>query len=300
MRVLVTGASGFVGRHMCRHLLAQGWEVHGTTRHQVSVPQGVLPHQGDLQHLEWVHHLFSHIQPDVVMHLAAEVDVSRQGAGFSTRYLATLVPGLHVLQGALLHRPARVVMVGTCEEYGDGPAPFREDQEPRPVSAYSAAKVAITQASLHLAHSQDLPVVLVRPFLTYGPGQPRGRMISDCMEAARQGRAFVMTPGEQTRDLVYVDDVCRGLLAAATCPGVEGQIFNLASGREVEVGNLASQIYSLVGADPGLVVRGALPYRPGEVMHFYGDPHLAAEKLGWRAAVLLDEGLKWTLEREGS
>lgn len=296
MRVLVTGASGFIGWALCTYLIPRGWEVHGTQRRPGDLPAGVLPHQGDLSDLAWVQALFTHIRPDVVVHLAAAVDVSREVVGFSTRYLATLVPALQVLEVASLTSTRRLVMVGTCEEYGNGPAPFREDQAPCPVSAYSAAKTAVTRAALMLHQTRGLPVVVVRPFLTYGPGLPPGRMIADCIHAARQRRPFEMTPGDQTRDLVYVDDVCRGLVAAMITPGVEGQIFNLASGREVGVGHLAEQIYGRLGADPALVLRGALPYRPGEVMQFYGDPHHAAVSLDWRVEVSLEEGLKRTIE----
>ena len=107
---------------------------------------------------------------------------------------------------ACLQADVRLVHVGTCEEYGDGPCPFYEDQLPQPVSPYSTAKVAATLRVLALHRTRGLRVTVARPFLTYGPGQTGDRLIPAAIRAALGGTPFAMTEGRQTREVNYVED----------------------------------------------------------------------------------------------
>src|SRR5262249_4506744 len=134
--------------------------------------------------------LFRRLRPHLVFHLASAVDVRRDLAVLDSQIEATQMAAIHVARACLELDIERLVHVGTCEEYGNGPAPFRESQSPAPVSPYSAAKAAATAFVCMLSASFGLRAVVVRPFLTYGPGQGPNQMIPALIQSALDGRDF--------------------------------------------------------------------------------------------------------------
>jgi UDP-glucose 4-epimerase len=291
--VLVTGAGGFLGRAVCRLLLARGARVHGLTRASPT-PAGVVSHEADLSAPGMPEALVSSLLPSAVLHLASPVNLSRDPAGFPEMQRQVL-GATDALARACLAAGARLLYVGTCEEYGDGPAPFSEDQAPRPVSPYSAAKAAASAWVHCMARTGGLQAVVARPFLTYGPEQRGGRLIPAAIDAALAGRAFPMTDGAQTREVNYVDDVARGLVAAAGAGRALGEVINIGGGEEIAVRALAERIFDRCGAPRALVKAGALPRRGGEVPRFVGDHRKARRLLGHAPQIGLDEGLDLTI-----
>ena len=290
--VLVTGAGGFLGRHLCRLLHERGAVVHGTVRNS-SPPPDVDAQRVELSDASAVADCFDTVRPSMVFHLAAPVDLDRDPAMFDRLRPGILDATHNVAQACLTHR-ARLVAAGTCEEYGVQVAPFSESMEPRPVSAYSCLKLAATQWLSTLHRVADLQATVVRPFLTYGPGQAPARLIPSAVAAAIAKRPFDITDGRQTREVNFVDDVVRGILAAAA-PHAVGEVINIGGGPELSVRRLATLIFELAEADPGLVRVGTLPRRGGEVARFYGDHRLAASLLGHRPRVSLEQGLRATI-----
>jgi len=290
--VLVTGAGGFLGSTLCRRLVALGCEVHGTCRAR-PVPAGVVPWPLDLADSAAVESCFARIEPGLVFHLGAPVDLDRDPSAFA-RLRPGILDATHHVGAACAARGLRLVAAGTCEEYGAAEAPFSEAIRPRPVSAYSCLKLAATEWLLALHRIAGLRVTAVRPFLTYGPGQPPGRLVPSAVAAALDGRPFALTDGRQTREWNYVDDMVEALLRAAR-PEAEGRLLNLGGGPEVAVREVAARIFALAGADPALVAVGALPRREGEVERFCGDHRRARALLGHRPSVGLDEGLRRTI-----
>jgi len=299
-RVLVTGGTGFLGRHLVAALAARGDSVAVAGRRPRAalppdaLPQGVRYESLDLASPDAAFELVGAMQPDQVYHLASAVDVRRELSLLDTQVRDTQMAAVHMARACLEHDVARLVHVGTCEEYGNGPAPFREDQDPSPVSPYSAAKVAATAFVRMLCSSFGLRAVVVRPFLTYGPGQGTNQMIPALIQAGLEGRDFPMTGGEQTREFNYVDDIVAGMLSAGTAPGVEGRILNLGCGEPRRIRDVATRVLELMG-NPVRAEFGKLPYRPGETWEFYCSNALARELLGYRANVELDEGLQRTI-----
>lgn len=300
MRALVTGGAGFMGRHLVRALRARGDEVviADRTAPPALWPGSVPEWEGwetlDLADPQAASHLIGSVRPDRVYHLASAVDVRRDLAVLDEQVRSTQMAAVHVACACLENRVGRLVQVGTCEEYGNGPAPFRESQDTAPVSPYSAAKTAATAFVRMLCSAFGLHAVVVRPFLTYGPGQGANQMIPALIASALAGHDFPMTAGEQTREFNYVEDIVSGMLLAGEAPGVEGLVVNIGCAEPRRIRDVASLVLELMG-NPVRAAFGALPYRPGETWEFYCDNERARALLGYRPQVTLEEGLRRTI-----
>jgi UDP-glucose 4-epimerase len=307
--VLVTGGAGFVGSHLVRRLVSDGARVTvlaqpgaplvalAPVAERVAVVPAELTDPGALASA------LEPLRPAVVFHLAGWTGGrSRPDDPDAWRLsLRVNLEGTMNLLLALAARPggvARIVRTGGMEEYGDGPVPFREDQRERAVSPYSASQVAATQLAHALASHHGLALVTVRPSLIYGPGQDPAFFLPSLVRACAEGRDFPMTEGAQTVDFVHVDDVVEALLAAATRPGVAGEVINAGSGREISIRALAERVVALSGTTARLLP-GAKPGRSGESSRRFMDCSKAARLLGWSARVGLDDGLRRLIEAGG-
>ncbi|TAH34344.1 MAG: NAD-dependent epimerase/dehydratase family protein [Planctomycetota bacterium] len=295
-RVLVTGAGGFIASHLIPRLLDGGCVVLAQEPERFAARLAACA--GRVQRLDgaWgepsTEQQAAGFGPQVVFNLAGYTDQSHSRENDRRQFDDHLGIALSVVRASFGPGLQRLVHASTNEEYGNNPVRHREDMREMPISAYSAAKAAVTHYLQMLARSEGLPVVLVRPFLVYGPGQGRG-LVHAVGQRALRNEAFDTTEGRQTRDFTYVDDVVEGLLDAATVPGIEGQIFNLGTGVETEVREAVTLITRLAGGRPHF---GGLPTRPGEMMRSVADPQKSRESLGWRARVSLEDGLRRTLE----
>lgn len=300
MRVLVTGGTGFLGRHLVQALAARGDTVFVAGRRDPgALPPEVLPPQAryapvDLSQPGVAAALLRDTTPERVFHLASAVDVRRDLAALQPQIESTQMPAVHMARACLEQGIGRLVHVGTCEEYGNGPAPFREEQDPSPVSPYSAAKVAATAFVRMLCTSFGLRAVVVRPFLTYGPGQGTNQMIPALITSALAGRDFPMTAGEQTREFNHVDDIVAGMLLAGEAEKADGAIVNLGCGEPRRIRDVAALVLELMG-NPVRARFGDLPYRAGETWKFYCSNARARSLLGWSPRVGLEAGLTRTI-----
>ncbi|MCC6350569.1 MAG: NAD-dependent epimerase/dehydratase family protein [Candidatus Eisenbacteria bacterium] len=300
--ILVTGGAGFVGSHLVRRLVRDGARV--TVLTQPGAPIAALAEvagrvtlvEGDLVESASLEQAIGLLAPEVVFHLAAWTggrsrpdDPGAWRLSLRVNLEGTL--NLLVSLAAGRTRPKRIVRTGGMEEYGAGPAPFREEQREHAVSPYSASQVAATQVAHALAAQWNLPLVTLRPALVYGPGQDESFFLPSLVRACVEGRDFAMTSGEQAVDFVFVDDVVEALIASATRDGVEGEILNAGSGREITLRDLAERVRALSGSRARLLF-GARPERAGEASHRWMDSRRAARLLEWSARTKLDEGLR--------
>ena len=300
-RILITGATGFIGRRLVQRMAKAGAQIYaGIAPDEEPERIAELPGQVhhvtfDLRDAEAVCGAVSEAAPQVVFHLAAVgVTDPRTDPHLA---LAVNVGGTLRLLEALRAHPSepdgirRVVLVGTCYEYG-----ARETVEGLdPFNTYAASKVAAWAFGRVYWRAHSLPIVTVRPFQVYGPGQPACTLVPSAIRAALAGEDFPMTPGEQKRDFVYVDDVVSGLLVTARVPGIEGCSLDLGTGRVHTLRHVVEHIWTMTGAR-GQMLPGALPYRPGDVMYLAADADRTASLTGWRARVMLEEGLRHTID----
>lgn len=302
-RVLVTGATGFIGSHLTRRLVAEGAEVHALTStvssvyptRLVDVRDRVRLHSGSLTDRSAMDVVAATARPDVVFHLGAYTHVGKSWDRVDECVQANVQGTVNLLQALAPRGYARFVNTGTSEIYGDVDVPFREDGPVNPVSPYSVAKYAAERYCRMFVQGRGWPVVMLRPFNAYGPWQSPDRVIPEIIGRAVRGEPVRMTQGRQTREFNHVDDLVDGFVRAAVADGVVGEVLNLGCGEEVSMRDLATTLLRLLG-DPVVPEFGALPDRPTEIWRMRADPGKAERLLGWRSTVPLEEGLRRTIE----
>ncbi len=297
---MLTGSSGFIGSHLGRKLADMGAELHLLDRLDVpdfrtrDYKDRAVSHHIDLTNNSRLKDLVQDIRPEKIFHLASITDVDRS-LEKTVRITTNNLIGSLSLISALEGMPYQCfVNTGTCEEYGDNPAPFDEEQPVNPVSPYSAAKASSTIFCRMFHKTMGLPIVTVRPFLTYGPFQDPKMLIPHTIISALKERSFDMTGGEQTREFNFITDIVDGYIKAATCPEAIGQVINIGNGTEYRIRDVVEKILDMMNASVRPSI-GALPYRAGETWHFFCSNQKAKALLGWEPQVSLEEGLEKTI-----
>lgn len=266
-RVLLTGASGFLGYHLARQGLAAGVELHALGRNPG--PHGVTFHRADLTRPEEVTRAIKAVEPTAVIHCAAP-GVAYGSMGY-TEMLAVAQGANRTFYGACaaLRHPPKIVHVGSCFEYAPSDEPVDEYSplEPAP-ETYGAAKVAASLIARDFA--DRLPIALLRPFHIYGAGEAPHRLGPFLIGEARGGRSVPLTACEQRRDFLQVDD-CAAMLwdGLARLPAKPGLVCrNLGSGRSIALHEFVTALTAELARN-GITADcqiGALPYREGEPM----------------------------------
>lgn len=305
-RVLVTGAAGFIGSHLTERLVSLGAATRVLIRYTSTASCGWLDDspcrtdlevfQADLCDAEVLLRAMRGV--DVVFHLAALIGIPYSyEAPFS--YVRTNVEGtVAVLQAARSAGVTRVVHTSTSEVYGTAVSvPMPEAHVLQPQSPYAASKAAADVFALSFHRSFGLPVTVVRPFNTYGPRQSTRAVIPTIITQALSGREICLGRTAPTRDFTYVSDTVEGFIEAATRAGAPGQVFNVGSGREISIAQLAELIQSVTGTSKP-VTHDPVRDRPttSEVDRLCADTTRARTVLGWEPRIDLRNGLSQTAE----
>lgn len=291
-RVLVTGASGFIGRRLCRRLVAAGARVHGTSR-TASVPGAGLAgtSRGDLSDPDFVRGLLDEAEPRLVYHLASRVTGSRDPGAVLPTLRGNLESTVNLLLAVSGTGCRRIVLAGSMEE----PEPDGEGGAPLPQSPYAAAKWAASAYARMFHALYETPAVIARLFMAYGPEQHDLRkLVPYVVLSLLRGETPRLSSGARPVDWIYVDDAVEGLLALGTARGVEGRRVDLGSGRLVTVRETVEELARIAGSDSELGF-GELPDRPLEAVR-RADVRRTRELLGWQAETDLAEGLRRTVE----
>jgi UDP-glucose 4-epimerase len=297
VRVLVTGGAGFIGSHLVDALLDRGAEV-SMADHLHRSPQpwfaeallrGAQLYVADLRDLPALRPAFAAARPEIVLHLAAQVDVRLSVADPAFDAQVNVAGTVSVLEAAREVGARRVVLASSAAVYGDPrDLPTREDAPIAPLSPYGTSKAAAEWYLAQYRRLHGISTLALRMANVYGPRQdPQGEagVVSIFSGvAASGGRATVFGDGSQTRDYVFVDDVVDAWLAAAASD-VTGAL-NISTGIETSVRELAEALDLAYEFEPG---------RVGEIARSCLDPSAAAAHLDWRPAVPLDHGLRRTL-----
>jgi dTDP-glucose 4,6-dehydratase len=305
-RVLVTGAGGFIGSHLVESLLAEGARVRAFVRYNSRADIGllsVLPPArgvievvaGDLRDPQAIRAAVEGCE--IVFHLGALISIPysyrHPHEVAETNFMGTL----NILMACRDLGVARLVHTSTSEVYGTARyAPIDEAHPLQGQSPYSASKIGADKLVESFHDAYGLPAVTVRPFNTFGPRQSARAVIPTIITQALVGSTIRLGNLETTRDFTYVSDTVQGFLCAAEASGVEGSAFNLGTGQEVRIREIAERIIQKV-ARPVEIAADPERLRPekSEVLRLISDNQRAREELGWAPQISLDEGLDRTI-----
>ena len=296
-RILVTGADGFIGSHLTEALVRNGFAVRAFVLYNSFNSWGWLDEaapevkssldvfSGDIRDQGGVRAAMAGC--DVVLHLAALISIP-----FSYHspeaFVDTNVKGtLNVVQAARDLGVKRVVVTSTSEVYGTARSvPITEEHPLQGQSPYSASKIGADAIALSYHSAFGTPVVIVRPFNTYGPRQSARAVIPNIITQIADGKRRIRLGAlHPTRDFSFVTDTVRGFLCAAVAEGVIGETINLGSGFEISVGDTASLIAEAMGAEIEIETDpNRLRPQASEVERLYAGVTKAANRLGWTPA----------------
>lgn len=308
-RVLVTGSEGFIGSHLVEKLLEEGCRVRAFVYYNFSGSLGWLDkfHKdklrkieiftGDVRDTNGVRHAVKDM--DAVFHLSALI-----GIPFSyhspDNYVDTNIKGtLNILQASRDSNVRKILVTSTSEVYGTARYVPIDEKHPRQgQSPYSATKIGADHMAESFYKSFDLPVAIVRPFNTYGPRQSARAVIptiiTQLLSGAKKIKLGALHP---TRDFVYVEDTARGFIDIARSDKTTGEDINIATGKEISIGDLAEKLIEMI--EPSArVVKDGMRLRPkkSEVERLLGCNKKMMRLTRWKPGYSLDEGLEKTVE----
>jgi nucleoside-diphosphate-sugar epimerase len=297
-RVLVTGATGFVGANVVRALLHLGSDVHITVQAS-SDPwrlQDVLPHAethvASLTDPDALRRVFVRARPAIVLHLATPR--GRDEAARTRIFETTVMGAVHLLRLAREFDVQRLVVTGSSLEYCPSDVPLGEEAPVAPTTVHGAAKAAATVLYRQAAQDAGVPVCVLRLFHVYGPWESRHRLLPSAIRAARDGTPLPLTGGAIARDWVFVADVVDALLRAAGLSRA-GELINVGSGQEYSNEAVVRCVAETIGR-PVRIAAGAFPRGAADAPHRCADRGKAVRLLGWTPQFSLAQGVRQTAE----
>lgn len=308
---LVTGAGGFIGSHLVEALIMAGWRVRAMTRYtsggnlgnlrtvidQSATPDRIELVSADLRDAEAVAECVRGV--DTVFHLGAIIAIPYSYRHPDETVAVNVIGTLNVVQAMRRHGTRRGVIVSTSEVYGSALyTPIDEAHPLQPQSPYSASKISAESVALSFYNSYDTPVVVVRPFNTFGPRQSARAVIPTIIAQALTQDEIVLGAIHPYRDYTYAVDTALGLIAAAGSDAAVGKVINLGTGRTERIGNIAAMIVSLIGGHQTVRSGDEQRMRPpkSEVHRLQSNNDKALELLGWRPTYELEDGLRLTID----
>lgn len=308
-KALVTGADGFIGSHLVEHLVRLGSKVKAFVFYnsfnswgwidtfKEEVKKEIEIFSGDIRDPNGVFEALKDV--DTVFHLAALI-----GIPFSyyspDSYVDTNIKGtLNILQAARKLNIEKVLITSTSEVYGTAQyVPIDEKHPRQPQSPYSATKIAADSIAESFYRSFDLPVVIVRPFNTFGPRQSARAVIPTIITQLLSGKEKIKL-GDlyPTRDLVYVKDTVRGFVEIAKSDSLIGQDVNIATNSEISIGDLARKIINKINPKAKIITdKQRIRPKKSEVYRLFGSNEKILMNTNWKQNYSLDEALDETIE----
>lgn len=301
MKVLVTGGAGFIGRWVVKRLLSSGYDVLAYD----NLSSGSLKNineflnnkrfkfvEGDILDVKKMKKVFEDV--DICIHLAAQINVQKSIENPEETFRVNVI-GTHNVLEECRRRDAKLVLVGTCLVYDTTQGkPISENHPVKPASPYASSKLAGEEIALSYFRAYRLPVVITRPFNTYGPFQrsnAEGGVVSIFIKRKLEKKPLlVFGDGKQTRDLLYVEDCADFIIRAMESRGAVGEIINAGTGRDVSINELALMICG----NPKMIKHVKHPHPQAEIRKLVCDFSKARKLLGWMPTTSLEEGIKKT------
>jgi NAD dependent epimerase/dehydratase len=306
MKVLVTGADGFIGSHLTEILLEKGNQVRALSYYNSFNDWGWLngilhPNlevvTGDVRDPNCCRQITQDIE--IVFHLAALIAIPYSYMAPDS-YVDTNIRGtLNICQAARDNGVKRILITSTSEVYGTACyVPIDEKHPKQPQSPYSATKIGADAIAMSFYNAFNLPVVIVRPFNTYGPRQSARAIIPTIITQIAAGRKEIKLGDlRPTRDFNYVKDTCLGFVQLATCDAAIGQEINIATNREISMRKTFALVAELMNSDVRFIEdEQRLRPQNSEVFRLCGDNSLIYSLTGFQPSFTLEQGLQETID----
>lgn len=307
MKVLVTGSEGFIGSHLTELLVEKGFEVKAFVRYNFKNDWGWLEeskykndieiYTGDVRDYDSVYDAMKDV--DVVFHLAALIGIPYSYIS-PLAYIKTNTEGTYnVLESGRKLNLKRIIITSTSEIYGTAQyVPIDEKHPYNPQSPYAASKAAADHLALSYYRSFGTPVTIIRPFNTYGPRQSARAVIPTIISQILAGKKQIKLGNlSPTRDLNYVKDIANGFITVGLHENTIGDVYNLGTGQEISIGDLAEKIIELTGKEVE-IIEDTQRIRPekSEVERLLSNAEKAKKTTSWEPKYMLEEGLKETID----
>ena len=301
-KIFVTGANGFIGRHLVHRLIAEGYFVGALVRPASAFQKtgridGVSYFQGDIRNYEEIKTAFSAFEPDTIIHLATYYAVMHRADEIGVM-IDTNVKGTTNLLEAAKESGAVQLFINTSstQVYEQKKQCLKEEDVIKPQSLYAVTKLYAEEACSYYADAFHLPCVTLRLFPPYGPGDHERRLIPYVISSILKNTPPNLTTGKQEWDFVYIDDIVNAYLAVIkSCPFKDDHaIFNIGTGEAVSIHSFVEKIRENIGSDIDLSW-GSVAHRANEVWYNSADIKKAQTVLHWSPETGIDEGIKKTV-----
>ena len=299
MKVLVTGAGGFIGAAVVGELTRAGHNVVGTIRPEgdarrlLNFKSNVNLVSLDLRDDRNVTIMMQDCRPDVVIH-AAWSGVANNSRADRLQITDNIAASCHLLEAAVAHGASKFVGLGSQGEYGPLQRKINETELPQPTTLYGASKLAVHVLTRQLAAQAGISYAWLRIFSTYGPDDNSHWLIPSLIDQMLEGQRPRTTLGEQFWDYLFIDDLAEAVASIGTNPVAEG-LFNLGSGQPIQVRTIVEKIRDL--AAPGLeLIFGEIPYKSDQVWHMEADIDHLRTIADWSPTISIDAGLAATVQ----
>ncbi len=301
LKVLITGATGFIGSQIVPRLIEQGYEVYSleryvTGRYVLGQRRDVKTVFGDLKEYFTIKRILREVQPDAVIHLAAVSPVAysydHPHEVIETNFLGTV----NLAESCMREVPhfRHFMFASTSETYGNGPNPKTEETPQNPNSPYAVSKVACEKYLLYMHDAFDFPVTILRNFNTYGRKNNTHFVVERTIVQMLREKTVRLGDPTPVRDFEYVDDHVNSYLTCLDNPKAKGEIFNFCTGRGVLIKQLVNLISELTDFK-GEVIWSTIPARPLDIQELVGSYSKAKQVLSWSPKFTLEEGLELTV-----
>ena len=292
-KILITGATGFIGYHLAKYCLKLNWSVTSIstkkpikTRKLKNVKYLIC----DLYNKNELNKKLS-LDFDYVVNLAGYVDHSNRDRTIKRHYI-----GCKNLSTILLNtKIKKFIQVGSSIEYGKIRSPQLENKnnKQRTFSAYGEAKLKSTKFLLNLSEKFNFPVTIIRLYLVYGPYQDINRVIPITILNSLKNKKFNCSLGTQLRDFTYIDDVIIGIIKILKSNKSSGEIFNIGTGKPVQIKQVIKKICKIIGK--GKPIFGKINFRSDEIVKLYPNINKIQKVINWNPKIKLNNGLSKTI-----
>jgi nucleoside-diphosphate-sugar epimerase len=296
-QLLVVGGAGFIGQHVVKKALEQGFNTTVLSKNNcnaIDKLDGVTYLTADISHKASLLTGLEGKVFDYVINLGGYIDHSDYSSGGSKVFDVHFNGVRNLIDCLDKSKIKGFVQIGSSDEYGNNSAPQSEDQRESPISPYSCAKVASTHFLQILYKTEGFPVVILRPFLVYGPGQGVERFIPQIIKGCLKGKKFPTSKGEQLRDFCFISDFIRSVFLSIDNTKAFGEVINVGCGEPISIKEMVIKVQNIVST--GSPEFGKIAYRTGENMELYADITKAKKILNWQPEVSLKEGLTRTID----